>query len=320
MAASSDYYETLGIKRDATPEQIKAAYRRLARQLHPDVNKSPDAAQRFARVQEAYDALSDPRKRRNYDEWGTTEAGFAGAAAADSGPRRATHTWSNIGGRPGVGAGAFDESDAASIFEEFFGGAGPFARGQAPGRKPRQRAARGGDVESDVVLDFMEAIRGGTRSIRLQRGDITQTVEVTIPPAVAEGTKLRMRGLGLPGSGGGQPGDLILTVHVAPHEWFRREGLDIEFDLPLTIAEAALGTTVRAPTLTGRAELVIPPGASSGTRFRLKGQGVRAGEKAGDLYAVVKIVGPAGLSEHDRRLLEDLGRRLPNPRTGPMWH
>lgn len=314
MAASSDYYETLGVKRDATPEQIKAAYRRLARQLHPDVNKAPDAAQRFARVQEAYDALSDPQKRRHYDEWGTTEPGFAGAAA-DSGPRRATYTWSNIGGRPGVGVGGFPGGDVESIFEEFFGQGGP----RAGPRRARTRPVRGEDAEADIVIDFMEAVRGGTKSLRLTRGSTTQTVEVTIPPGVSDGTKLRMRGLGSPGSGGGQPGDLILTVHVAPHELFRREGLDILLDLPLTIAEAALGATVRIPTLTGRAEVVVPPGASSGTRLRLKGQGVRAGEKTGDLYAVVKIVGPAGLSEHDRRWLEDFGRRLPNPRTGPMW-
>lgn len=309
MASSRDFYEVLGVARGAKPEQIKSAYRRLARELHPDVNKAPDAAKRFAEVQEAYDALSDPRKRDAYDRFGVADTGFAGAPGGGGG-RRGTYTWTNVAGRPGNAGGDFNEFDVGSIFEEVFGGRDdPFA-----GAKARSRPARGRDVEHELVLDFIEAVRGGTKSIRVSSGHATRTIEVTIPPGVAEGTKLRMRGQGLPGSGRAPAGDLIVAVRIAPHERFKREGPDVIVELPLTIVEAALGTSVSVPTLTGRAEVVVPPGTSSGQRLRLRGQGIRTDKGAGDLLVVAKIVAPKDLSDADKDALREIGKRLGNPR------
>lgn len=325
MASARDYYEVLGVARDATADQIKSAYRRLARELHPDVNKAADAGKRFSEVQEAYDVLSDETKRKNYDRYGTPEPGFgpagAGYSASGGGPRRGTYTWTNVAGRPGPGGGDFSEFDAGSIFEEIFGGrSDPFASTGFGGRaRSRGRSTRGKDIEHEIVLDFMDAVRGGVRSLRVSRGASTQTIELTIPPGITEGTRLRMRGAGLPGTGNAPPGDLMVTVRVAPHEYFRREGLDILLDLPLTIAEAALGATVQVPTLTGRAEVTVPPGTSSGQRLRLKGQGVRTDKGTGDLYAVVQIVAPKDLSAEDRAALRAMSERLSSPRGGARW-
>jgi curved DNA-binding protein len=322
-----DYYEVLGVDRDAPADAIRSAYRRLARELHPDVNKAPDAAKRFTEVQEAYDVLSDEAKRRNYDRFGSPDGpqGF-GVGDGTGGGRRGTYTWANVGGRPS-GGGGFTDADAGSIFEEIFGGRDPFAdavgSARGPGRtRGRVRPQRGKDVEHEVVIDFMDAVRGATKSLRIARGDSTRTVELTIPRGIEHGTRLRMRGLGGPPSGGGAPpGDLIVTVHVAPHELFRREGLDVLLDLPLTITEAALGARVRVPTLGGRADLTVPPGTPSGQRLRLRGQGISstATGATGDLYAVVRIVAPKDLSPADQSALRELGSRLPSPREGPMW-
>ncbi|MDX2114741.1 MAG: DnaJ C-terminal domain-containing protein [Planctomycetota bacterium] len=318
MAAKHDYYDILGVARDATEDAIKTAYRKLARELHPDVNKAPDASKKFAQLQEAYEVLSDPAKRSNYDRFGTAEPGYS-PAGGDPGSRRATYSWSNVGGRPGPwSTGDFSEQDIGSIFEEVFGGrpGSGFGAGSASSSgRAKARSTRGKDIEQEIVLDFMEAVRGGTRSIRVRKNSSTQTIEVHVPAGITEGAKLRMRGAGAPGASGGPPGDLLLTVHIAPHEHFRREGADLLIELPLTIAEAALGATVRIPTLAGHAEVTIPPGTSSGQRLRLRGQGVRIENKApGDLYAVVKIVAPSTLSEADRAALTDMSPRLPSPR------
>jgi DnaJ-class molecular chaperone len=166
----------------------------------------------------------------------------------------------------------------------------------------------------------MTAIRGGTESMRVRRGGSMQTIDVKIPKAASDGTKLRIRGAGAPSDGAGSPGDLILTLKIKPHPVFRREGAsDIAVDLPLTIVEATLGAKVRVPTLEGSAQLTIPPGTSSGQRLRLKGQGAGADSKAGDLYAVVRIVAPKNLTSADRESLAKLGEKLPSPRTGPGW-
>jgi curved DNA-binding protein len=317
VASTPDHYEVLKVARGASLDEIKSAYRKLARELHPDVNKAPDAAQKFARVQEAYDVLSDEKKRDHFDRYGASEPGFAGTSG---GPRRGTYTWTNVAGRPGAAVGDFDEFDVGTIFEEVFGGKpDPFGGGFGGGVKPKGRATRGRDVEQEIVVEFMEAARGGTKPIRVTRGGSTQTIELKIPAGVAEGTRLRMRGAGSPSAGGAPPGDLIVTVRIAPHELFRREGLDVLLDLPLTIAEASLGTRASVPTLTGRAELAVPPGTSSGQRLRLKGQGIRTESGSGDLLVVAKIVAPRDLSDADRETLRLLGGRLGNPRTGPLW-
>lgn len=317
MASSSDYYQVLGVQRSASADEIKSAYRKLARELHPDVNKAQDAAKKFARVQEAYEVLSDATKRQNYDRYGVAEPGF-GEGGASGGGRRGTYTWTNVAGRPSSGPGDFSDVDAASIFEEIFGGrssgdSSAFGMGGGFGQraKARSKPTKGADIAQSLPVSFLEAARGGTRHVRVVRGGSGQTIEVTIPMGVADGTKLRVRGAGAPSPNGGPPGDSILTVEIEPHECFRREGLDIHVDVPLTIAEAALGATVQVPTIHGKAEVTVPAGTSSGARLRLRGQGIRTHDKgAGDQYAIIKIVAPKGLSEADKALLSDLATRL----------
>lgn len=323
MPSSPDYYDILGVQRTASADEIRSAYRKLARELHPDVNKAPDAAKKFSRVQEAYEVLSDATKRQNYDRFGVADPGMGGGPSSGSGGgRRGTYTWTNVAGRPGPSPGEFSDFDAGSIFEEIFGGRstgdqGPFGSpgGFGARAKARSKPTKGVDINQALKVSFLEAARGGTRHVRVVRGGSGQTIEVTIPMGVADGTKMRVRGAGAPSASGGPPGDLILMVEIEPHEQFRREGLDVLVDLPLTIVEATLGATVQVPTIQGTAEVTVPPGTSSGARLRLRGQGIHTHEKGhGDLYAIVKIMAPRELSEQDRTMLRDLGARLPRVR------
>lgn len=324
--AKRDYYDALGVSRTATPDEIKTAYRKLARKYHPDVNKAADAQARFTEIQNAYDALSDPQKRKAYDQFG--EAGISGSAAAASaasasGPH---FRWSSAGG-PGVSNQEFDAEELGSMFEAFFGGQSGFGSvGSRSGRSGRSRsqprARQSQAVTHDLRISFMTAAQGGTEKLRLSDGDRTRTIEVKIPPGVAEGSHLRVKGAAPEGS------DLILTVHVGEHPLFRRatpaEGgqYDLVLDLPLTIAEATLGTTVTVPTLEGSVALKIPPATSSGRKLRLRSRGIRpASGEAGDLYVIAKVLvpDPANLEEPERQLLRDLSQRQPNPRSDPMW-
>jgi len=322
MAAKRDYYEVLGVSRTASADEIRAAYRKLARQYHPDVNKSADASTRFNEVQEAYDILSDAEKRANYDQFGHAGPSPFGAGAPGAG-KRGTYTWTNVGGQQS-GGGDFGDFDVGSIFEDLFGGpgsaraGGPFGGGAHA--RARSRAAKGRDIAQELPVDFMAAALGGTQTIRVRRGGSTQTIEVTIPKGAKDGTKLRVSGAGSPSAGSAPPGDLILTVRVQEHAYFKRDGLDIEIEVPVSIVEASLGATVSVPTLRGKAEVGIPAGSASGKRLRLRGQGVVDQTGAtGDLYAVVKVVPPAKVDESQRRLLEQLGERLPNVRSGAPW-
>ncbi len=330
--AKRDYYDILGVSRKATPEEIKKSYRKLARELHPDVNKAPDAEKRFSEVQEAYAVLSDPEKRKRYDQFGHAGvgAGFEEAAYGSGGraggPRSGTYTWTNVGGSS---AGGFNAEDIGSIFEEMFGGRpsggrSPFGGGMGGGQRPRARSAqRGQDLQHDLDITFYTAVTGGKESLRLTKrtpgGPEDETLTVTIPPGIADGAKLRLGGKGHPGAGGS--GDLILTVHVGAHPYFRRDGLDLLLDVPVNLVEAALGTAVEVPLYPeGSAEIRIPPGSSSGQKLRLRGKGIRNDKgKAGDLYAVVKIIAPRDLSDEDQAALRRLGERLPPVRTGRPW-
>lgn len=317
MPAPRDYYEVLGVRRSASADDIKAAYRKLVRELHPDVNKAADAPKKFTEVQAAYEVLSDPEKRSTYDRYGTAEPGATSAGSA-AGARRGS-AWTNVGGRPSASDFGAD-FDAQSIFEEIFGGVRPGGEGSPGGfgarAKARSRPTQGADITADLSVDFLEAARGGIKTVRIPRGGTSQTIEVTVPMGVADNTKLRIRGAGSPSASGGAPGDLILNVRITPHPTLRREGLDLLQDVPLTIVEAALGAKVQVPTIGGQAEVVIPPGTSSGARLRLRGQGIRTQDQgAGDLYAIVRIVAPKGLSDADKDILRDLGQRLPDPRS-----
>lgn len=295
-----DYYEVLGVDRGASEEEIRRAYRNLARRYHPDVNKESGAAERFQEITEAHEVLSDPQKRKDYDRFGRADVGARHAA----GP----HGW------PGGGGGTGGFGDFGDLFEQMFSGKGsPFAHAPA-------RPHRGQDVRAELTVGFMTAAQGGTGTITYRSSAGPERLEVKIPAGIESGAKLRLKGKGRPGAPGGPPGDLIVTVQVGAHPLFRRDGLDLVVDVPITIAEAALGTTVTVPLLTGSASLKIPPGASSGSKLRLKGRGVATPDgRTGDLYAVVQIEAPARLSARGRELLEQLAAELKNPRDGAPW-
>ena len=331
--AKRDYYEILGLAKSASADEIKKAHRRLVRQYHPDVNKSnPKAEEKFKEIQEAYDVLSDPQKRRNYDQFGHAGVGGAGGPGGDpfeafrraqqqqqgGGPR--TYTWRS---GPGVtvedfdfGAGEGGAAGFADLFEQMFGGRGG-RRGQRP--QPQPTPQRGADVEYPVTLSFEQAARGTTLPLQIRRAGKLETIDVKIPPGVKEGSRVRIRGRGEEGIGG-EAGDLYIVTQVRPHPYYRREGVDVYVDLPVSLYEALLGTKVDVPTLDGAVQLTVPPGTSSGSKLRIKGRGIeRAGAK-GDQFVVVKVVVPRELSEEDRELVRKLAERRPvNARADLAW-
>ncbi len=304
--SARDYYEVLGVPRTAKADEIRSAYRKLARQLHPDVNKAPDAQRKFTEVQNAYDVLSDDKKRAMYDQFGS--AAFETGAAQEAASRARTgphYSWSNAGGpRPGgsvnVNGVNFDPEDINSIFESVFGGGFGRADG-APSGAGRKKTRRGraapvqDPIEHELEVPFEIAARGGVQTLRLTTGGAGKTVEVTIPAGIESDRQLRIRG------GAAEP-DVLLRIKVSPHRWFRRgeheetgKGLDLFVDLPLSIAEATLGAKVTIPTLDGSVELAIPPGSPSGRKLRLRGKGIRdSSGRIGDLFGIVKIVPPSG--------------------------
>jgi len=297
--AKRDYYDVLGVSRSATDAQIKSAYRKLARKYHPDVNKAPDAGEKFKEATEAYEVLSDPQKRKIYDQFG-----HAGPGRAPSGAGRAYAKPGgfdfDIGDIFGRGTSGFMGMGLDDILNALRGG-----RGARRAPKPK-----GSDVEYRLDLDFMQAIRGTSVRLRyLQPGKAgpPETLEVKVPPGVREGSRIRIAGKGAIGPGGA--GDLYLVVHVGKHPYFRREGNDIYLDLPLSIVEATLGKTVDVPTIDGVMSVKIPPGTGSGKKLRLRGKGVsRAGQSRGDQYVVVKVIPPEKVSPRGRELLEEFDR------------
>jgi curved DNA-binding protein len=291
--ATRDLYEVLGVDRSASADEIRRAYRKLARRLHPDVNKEPTAERRFKEVSEAYDVLGDPDKRARYDRFGAAWRHAAdGPADAASGGFR---------GQPDVGDVHFDfgDGDLGDVFESLFGGARGARRGGFGGFP-----TRGSDHEAVLELSLEDAARGGRRSVSLGDG---RTYDVDIPAGVREGQRVRLAGEGGQGAGGGPSGDLFLRVRILPHPRLRLEGRDLHVDVPVAPWEAALGAEVDVPTLDGTARVRVPAGSSSGRRLRLRGQGFpgpRGGR--GDLYATVRIVIPAQLSERERELFAQL--------------
>ncbi len=313
MARDKDYYALLGVSTNASAEEIRRAYRRLARKYHPDVNKAPEAATRFAEMQEAYDVLSDAEKRKAYDRFGHAGVGVG------AGPGGFGHSgvWTTAGVGPD---GSFDPSDVASLFEGVFG---PAATGFRPGagrRGPMDHPRRGADISETLAVSFMTAALGGSERIRLDTSGDPQTISVKISPAIESGTRLRIKHKGHPGAPGQPAGDLILVVEVGRHPYFRRDGLDLFVDVPITVAEATFGTTVAVPLLKGTVQIKVPPAASSGRKLRVKGRGLTdAKGRRGDFFAVVQITAPEGLSETGRRLLGELAAELKNPRESAPW-
>jgi curved DNA-binding protein len=296
-----DYYEIMGVARDASPDDIKRAYRRLARKYHPDVSKEKDAEKRFKEIGEAYEVLRDPEKRAAYDQLGRRPTGEE---------FRPPPNWHfDFEGEPRTGA----HSD---FFENLFGGLG--------GRAGRGAfRSRGFDTTAQVEVTLEEAFRGTNRTLALQRIDRdaegrgkprVQQINVKIPAGVTDGQQIRVPAQGEPGTGGERPGDLFLQIRVLPHKWFRLEGRDIWLDLPVTPWEAALGQAVRVPTLAGRVDLKIPKGSQTDRQLRLKERGL-PGNPSGDQFVVLKIVAPAADTPEREALYRELGAAMPmNPR------
>jgi len=322
--AKKDYYDVLGVSRSASADEIKKAHRKLVRKFHPDVtNNDPAAAERFKEAQEAYDVLSDPTKRANYDQFG--HAGVGGAGGPNGDPYEAFRRAQQQGGRggrtwrasPGVTVEEFDMNDFAnsgdvsSIFEQLFGGrAGMGGMGGASPRGPRARPAapaKGQDIEHPVTLTFEQAARGVTVPLQINRGGSVETIDVKVPAGVKDGSRVRIKGKG--DQSGGQPGDLYIIVRVLPHAYFRREELDIYLDVPISVYEALLGTKVTVPTLDGSVTVTIPPGTNSGAKLRIKGHGIERGEEEGDQFVIIKIMVPKGLDAEDKQLVEKLQRK-----------
>jgi len=319
-----DLYEVLGVPRDADAEAIRKAYRRLARRFHPDVNPGDaKAEERFKEVSEAYAALSDPEKRRDYDEFGevSLESGFDREAA-----RRAREAFGERFGGAGAagfdfepGGQAYSFGDIDDLLSGLFGG-----RGRRSGGGGRMFRRPGHDVETELELDFLEAARGTEKRLSLPRptadgGTRTETVTVRIPPGVDTGGRIRIGGKGGEGQGGAPAGDLYARIRVRPHPVFRREGRDLYVNVPVTVSEATRGARVEVPTLEGRATVTVPPGTDSGARLRLRGKGIPGAGSlpAGDLYAVIQVRVPRHLDEEGRKALETLERYEPaEPRKG----
>jgi curved DNA-binding protein len=305
-----DYYEILGIERGASQDEVKRAYRKLARKYHPDLNKDADAADRFKQIGEAYEVLGDPEKRAAYDQLG---AGYASGQEFKPPPG-----WD--AGFEFSGRGQAADHDFSDFFETLFGG----MRGRAGGFSTRtQFRARGEDHHAKVLIDLRDAINGATRSISLRSPEVDETghvvlrertLNVKIPKGVTDGQQIRLRGQGSPGIGGGPAGDLYLTVELAPDRLYRADGKDIYLDLPVAPWEAALGATVRTPTPNGPVNLKIPPGSWQGRKLRVKGRGIPS-DPPGDFYAILQVELPPANSEAAKEIYQEMANRLAfNPR------
>ena len=290
-----DYYGILGVSRTATPEEIRSAFRKKAREYHPDVAKDKvKGAEKFKEVNEAYEVLSDPAKRSKYDQMGQEVPGGGFAWQGSSG--RA--------GMPDMEEFHFGGTGYSDFFEHLFGG---MAGGGFQGPGGRRMARRGSDIEGDLMVTLEEAYRGATREVTLQRGGKTETYRVKIPAGVREGQRIRLAGKGESGRSGGESGDLYLRVRLARHPDLRVEGNDLYADLEVAPWEAVLGASVPVPTLDGAVTLKIPAGSTAGQKLRLRGQGLpREDGGRGDLYAVLEIAVPERVRPEEKKLWEKL--------------
>ncbi len=335
-----DYYKVLGVERTASADDIRKAFRKLAREHHPDVAKNKKVAEeKFKEINEAHEVLSDADKRRKYDSLGANwKQGSEfrpppGWEAFGGGQPRGTRN-----GRGGSGGGVefeFDGTGFSDFFEQIFGG----RRGAAGGRRPAgfdtgPSAQRGDDIEADMMVTLEEALKGSVRSISLQRGvpceacggkavagrracaacggsgaiNRTETHQVKIPAGILEGQRLRVGGKGQAGAGGGGSGDLMLTIRLAGHPDFRVEGEYLIHELELTPWEAVLGTNVSVPTPDGSVNIRIPQGTQTGQRLRVRGRGLGKEGSRGDLFVVTRVQVPSSVSDRERSLWEELAR------------
>ena len=313
----TDYYKSLGVSREASAEEIRKAYKKLARQYHPDVKPNDKAAaEKFKEIQQAYDVLGDADKREQYDRYGA-----AFEQAARGGPRGRTQTW-NTG--PGGGPVDFSqifggEVDLGDLLGGAFGRGGAGAAGFGGGRRAT-RPQKGQDLNADVTVPFQIAAEGGNHELQMQHDGKAERLSVKIPAGVDNGSVIRLARQGYPGMNGGPAGDLLVRIKVAPHPYFRREGKNLLLDVPVTPTEAALGAKIDVPTLSeGNVLLTIPPGTSSGAKLRLRGKGIvdQKSKQRGDQFVVVKIVVPKELNERAQQLYKELEEAAPlAPRDG----
>ncbi|HOJ60594.1 MAG TPA: DnaJ C-terminal domain-containing protein [bacterium] len=321
-----DYYEILGVKRDASEEEIKKAYRKLARKYHPDMNKDPEAENRFKEINEAHEVLSDPEKRKRYDMLGS---GWQTGQDFTPPPGWENMTF-RFGQREGPGGFEFHSFGGSRGFSDFFEalfGSGGFENLFESRTRPRTRsrtftfdeaqpASAGQDAEAELEISLEDAYHGTQKSFELhvqeedeqgRRISKRKHLDVKIPPGTREGTRIRLRGQGGKGAYGGPDGDLYIKIRLAKHPVFRVEDFDLEADLPITPWEAALGASVQAPTLDGRVTVNIPAGSSSGKRLRLRGKGLpMKGGKRGDQYLRLQIVVPNMLTPEEKELYQKL--------------
>lgn len=296
-----DYYEVLGVKRDASQDDIKRAYRKMARKYHPDVSKEPDAEERFKELNEAHEVLKDPEKRAAYDQLGANwKAGQDFRPPPD---------WDQGFEFHGGGFTNADAAEFSDFFESLFGQGG-FSGGFGGHRGSFH--AHGNDTHAKIVIDLEDAFHGASRSLTLKHSELgsdgrpyvkERSLNVKIPKGVRQGQSIRLSGQGESGVGDGKAGDLYLEVHFKPHPYYRVEGKDIYVDLPVAPWEAALGATVSAPTPAGSVNLKIPPDSDSGKKLRLKGRGIPA-KAPGDLYVIVKVALPKADTEKSRKAYE----------------
>ncbi len=305
-----DYYDIIGVKRDATQDEIKRAYRKLARKFHPDVSKEADAEQRFKEVGEAYEVLKDPEKRAAYDQLGANwKAGQDFRPPPDWDQGFEFH------------GGGFTDADAAE-FSDFFESL--FGRGFDRGRQ-REFHARGENSFARVLIDLDDAYQGATRSISLKSTELgadgrpsvrERTLNVRVPQGVRQGQQIRLARQGGAGYGKGEAGDLFLEVEFRPHPFYRVEGKDVYLDLPVAPWEAALGATIELPTPAGKVELKIPPNSAAGRKLRLRGRGIPS-KQAGDLYVILQIALPKADTEEAKQAYAEFRKSFNfNPRAG----
>lgn len=286
---ADDPYTVIGVSRSASDEEVRRAYLKLVKELHPDVNPAKAASDRFKKVTAAYEILGDAARRRQFDR------GEIDANGEARRPQQRHYAGASAGRRPGSGPEDFGFAD---IFSDFFGGGGPGGP-QGPGGAragARGFAQKGRDVRYTLDVEFTDAIQGTKRRVTMPEGG---TLDLTVPEGVSDGQVLRLKGKGGPGTAGGEAGDALVEIRVRPHAHFKRERDDILIEAPITLDEAILGAKVEVPTVGGRVHLTIPKGTSSGTVFRLKGKGAKnaASGVAGDQLVTVRIVLPETIDE-----------------------
>ncbi|MEA2600570.1 MAG: curved DNA-binding protein [Acidobacteriota bacterium] len=316
-----DYYATLGVKKDASQDDIQKAYRKLARKFHPDVNKDPEAEVKFKEIGEAYEVLKDPDKRQKYEQYGSAWNRARQTGAPPPGWEGVHFDFGNGGGGFDFGGMGGGNERFSSFFDMLFGAGGPGGRRRSAGGPAGfggqfggqgfggQAGAGGGNAEATLPLTVEEAVQGGTKEIALADPQTGQrrTLSVKIPAGVRSGQKIRLAGQGSPGFGGGEAGDLLLKVEIQPDPRFKVEGSDIHTTVPVAPWEAALGSEAEVETPTGPVRVRIPAGSSSGRKIRLRNRGLSAqGGGKGDLLAEIRIVIPDQLSPRERELFEQL--------------